>query len=495
MKLTQLKILIFLKGYLFKISILVDRNYANSYLELSREISSLLNVKWLKPEPKIKFVNSEKIKKINLGENATAIAVSDVELLSSKTPLYIKKVLYYSGIKVKNTFEDILAYCTLITNSVTFAVNESNDISLNNNYLNDYNIFSSNPMQNTSNKISLISFSSNSNIENSEKIKMTKPFGECLNRKISHDSIKYFLEIVIEEGIKAKYLVNPSKIEVKKKLEKIKINLDLNKITKIIGEELDYKSIFKKLDLIGIKTENDYAIVPTHRTDIKGYQDIIEEIIRFYGIQKIKPKRPLPLENPNNIKNFHKNKFELVLKKMTEFGYNEIRTYQLINYKDAIKYNIWNIEKIIKLDEKYTVDHNTIQTSLFKGLIDVHNYNYKKEYDNLKLFEISNIYYENQPKLSLGAIIDDINVEYDPNLFIKNTVVELLISQGISVNNIIFKKNTNNLIFNPYATSLVYVEDELKAIVGEVHPKILREYKYIRIDKIKSRLFYFELIL
>jgi len=53
----------------------------------------------------------------------------------------------------------------------------------------------------------------------------------------------------------------------------------------------------------------------------------------------------------------------------------------------------------------------------------------------------------------------------------------------------------DNDIFNPFQSALIKVDGNVKGFLGEIHPKILREYKYIRVDKVKAKLYYAEIII
>ena len=50
-----------------------------------------------------------------------------------------------------------------------------------------------------------------------------------------------------------------------------------------------------------------------------------------------------------------------------------------------------------------------------------------------------------------------------------------------------------NDVFNHYNAAKVYVKNNNIGVIGELHPKVLREHKFIRIDKVKTKLFYLEL--
>ena len=119
-----------------------------------------------------------------------------------------------------------------------------------------------------------------------------------------------------------------------------------------------------------------------------------------------------------------------------------------------------------------------------------------KKKKDIRIFEINNIYSDKENlTYNLGLLHDSKINEEEPLLASKKLLLETLKLFNIEIPLVEFKKMKDNTVFNPYASANVFYQGKKIAIIGELHPKILREYKYIRLDKIKERLFYFELII
>ena len=121
-------------------------------------------------------------------------------------------------------------------------------------------------------------------------------------------------------------------------------------------------------------------------------------------------------------------------------------------------------------------------------MIEVYKNNYRQEKAAPAFYEVQNIFHnEDTPKLHLGVIIDDTYQESEePTLKLKKMAEEIM---GTSIT---FKETTNSS-FNPYNSAEIYIGDTKVGVIGELHPKVLREHKFIRIDKVKARLYYLEL--
>jgi phenylalanyl-tRNA synthetase beta subunit len=51
----------------------------------------------------------------------------------------------------------------------------------------------------------------------------------------------------------------------------------------------------------------------------------------------------------------------------------------------------------------------------------------------------------------------------------------------------------DNNIFNPYNSAEILKDGKRVGVIGELHPRVLREHKFIRVDKVKAKLYYLEI--
>ena len=219
--------------------------------------------------------------------------------------------------------------------------------------------------------------------------------------------------------------------------------------------------------------------------------------MRFYGVnnlEEIKPEFP-----KTKIK-----KDALVMKQLElndlfcKNGFNEVRTYQLLTSQKSNQHNIWQKE-ILKLNKNYSIEQNSLRASLLSGLLETFQYNYKKhqQITDLRFFEIGNIFFSQKSIPTLSFIHNEhINIE-EPSISTKLLLMETLQKMDINMDHVSFLEDysTDKNIFNMYNSCVVKYKDEIIAKIGEIHPKILREYKFIRIDKIKTKLYFAEILL
>lgn len=178
----------------------------------------------------------------------------------------------------------------------------------------------------------------------------------------------------------------------------------LKNINRLIGMALPFdkiKSILAGLDIhISNVTESEFTVsVPPYRVDVTQEADIVEEILRIYGLNSIPLAAvagtaflsPFPANDINKFK-------RVVGEMLAGNGFYEIMTNSLTNAAYQQKANLTfdgaPVEILNKLSEEQGILR---QSMLFTGLeVCAHNINRKQK--NLKLFEFGKVYHKKEGK-------------------------------------------------------------------------------------------------
>ncbi|MDR2520830.1 MAG: phenylalanine--tRNA ligase subunit beta [Bacteroidales bacterium OttesenSCG-928-I14] len=177
------------------------------------------------------------------------------------------------------------------------------------------------------------------------------------------------------------------------------VELDISKIDALVGvniSENDIRIILKSLEISVLdKNDNKWKLsVPTYRVDVTRDVDVIEEILRIYGYDKIDTKEEVKsIFSPQT---FYDRDYELqniVSEQLTGAGFSEILNNSLTAstyYEDLI---FFHSKKCVSLYNPHSLDLNVMrQTLLFGGLESI-KYNYNRKSQNLKFYEFGNIYF------------------------------------------------------------------------------------------------------
>lgn len=201
--------------------------------------------------------------------------------------------------------------------------------------------------------------------------------------------------------------VYPRKIENKTIVVKDK-NVD-----RLIGKKISREEIFgilKRLDIEVSQKESDrYTVsVPPYRVDVLQEADVIEEILRIYGLNNIELSdtartdylAEFPVKSPDK---FKRSLGELLIAN----GFYEIWTNSLTNQAYQQKHNLSFTGEAVEILNKLSEEQGILrQTMLFTGL-EVCAYNINRRQKDLKLYEFGKVYsriggkYVEEEKLAL----------------------------------------------------------------------------------------------
>ncbi|MDC0389951.1 phenylalanine--tRNA ligase subunit beta, partial [Flavobacteriaceae bacterium] len=262
--------------------------------------------------------------------------------------------------------------------------------------------------------------------------------------------------------------------EYPKKPNEVSILLNFEKTNRLIGQEIpreEIKSILTSLDFkINNITETGVGItVPFYRHDIYRECDVVEEILRIYGYNKINLSNKLSI--PINIRNENLSfKIEKsIAQSLIPLGFNEIMNNSLTNNQ----LNLFN-RKDIKILNSLSKDVSKLRTTLLESSLKTLKYNINRKNNNLKYFEFGKIYesikdsYNENRRLSItysGKIISKswrnefINAEF---YSLKNIVINILSKLSIEV-------NEKPIELNGFKKTLgLFNKDKKLAIIGLV---------------------------
>ena len=232
---------------------------------------------------------------------------------------------------------------------------------------------------------------------------------------------------------------------------------------------------------------------PFWRMDIAIAEDIVEEVGRLFGYDK------LPQELPNrSLKPVERNNlFDLkatIRKILSGAGANEVLTYSFV-HGNTFKKAGQNPEKAFALGNALSPDLQYYRLSLMPSLLEKVHSNIKAGFDNFALFEMNKVHIkdwlddEKLPKEEhrLGFVYVDSNMPKDQSAYYwaLNYVAELLGPIRISAEIISLPDKTELAIKEqlvaPFAKErtaiIVTASGELLGVVGEFKPQVAKEFK------------------
>lgn len=278
------------------------------------------------------------------------------------------------------------------------------------------------------------------------------------------------------EAVETKIDVYPTKQKTNK------IKLDVKRINNLLGTNISKREMIDILEKLDIKVENDVAIAPYFRMDLEYVADIAEEIVRFYGYDKLETTL-IKADTTLGIKN-KEQKIETKIKEvLVSSGLSEVYTYGFVSMKDLEKSNISKdlIEKSITIMNPLSDEYKLMRPTTIPSMMQIlaTNANYKNQ--DVKLFDISRSYKNINNEIEQGEVPLQENILTigmygdDTDFYTLKGLIENVL-QAASINRYDIQKQRENESYHPGRCAEIKVGIDTIATFGEVHPELLDNY-------------------
>ncbi|MDT8347122.1 MAG: phenylalanine--tRNA ligase subunit beta, partial [Flavobacteriaceae bacterium] len=181
------------------------------------------------------------------------------------------------------------------------------------------------------------------------------------------------------------------------KIDDKQVFLPFDTIQRLVGQSIDKDTIKSILSALEIKvlniTESGMGLsIPPYRVDVNRPVDVIEEILRVYGYNKIEFNDKLNASTaPYDIYNIHKFQ-EVIAAQLNAQGCFEIMNNSLSNPEYIQRYLPELRDQKVEIINPLSGDLSTMRIDLLFGGLESIRFNINRKRSNLKLFEFGNTY-------------------------------------------------------------------------------------------------------
>jgi len=168
-----------------------------------------------------------------------------------------------------------------------------------------------------------------------------------------------------------------------------------HRISDLLGLEIDEEFAVRTLASLGFQAEVQQrglwqVKIPQFRVDVEREADLIEEIARFYGYDKIPASLPplRVLELPVDQKRERINKFRQLL---FHNGFDEVLNYSFSDPEKEAR--LQTGQKAIEIRNPVSSKASLLRTTLLGGLLENIVWNKNRGAEGIHLFEIGNVYF------------------------------------------------------------------------------------------------------
>jgi phenylalanyl-tRNA synthetase beta chain len=272
-----------------------------------------------------------------------------------------------------------------------------------------------------------------------------------------------------------------SKVDNSDKSEK-KITLTLSKLNKVLGSNYSIDLIQDTLNRLAFKntlSDEEFTIyAPTRRQDIETYQDIVEEIGRIIGYDK------LPLTLPETVSQGSLSEYQEYKRKLKRLlagqGLNEIVTYALVS-EDKVFDFVKEETEIVKLLMPMSGDRSVMAKTPITGLIDAIKYNIARKVSDVSIFEIGKLYNKDKEiELLAGALTGELSSTLWQG---KKEIVDFYTVKGIleamfretGLSHLTFEPTKQYKNLHPGQQAVIRDYSGEIGFIGKIHPQYAKE--------------------
>lgn len=255
-------------------------------------------------------------------------------------------------------------------------------------------------------------------------------------------------------------------------------------------EKQEIAGILRGLEFMIKESNGDLlATVPAHRPDVSLEADLIEEVARIYGYNRV--PYTLPFGASTQGARTPGQKFEVDIKGcLQSLGLNEVVTYSFtspVTFDRAAVPQGNPLRNAIRLQNPLSEEQSVMRTMMLPGLLEVLQRNASRRITDIAIFELGKVFLtsssgplpEEKPVLAaaaMGGTQAGWNKPVQPyDFYYIKGVLEALLDM-VGVKGCKFEREAENSLFHPGRAARVMLGDRSIGVIGELHPDVLENH-------------------
>lgn len=280
------------------------------------------------------------------------------------------------------------------------------------------------------------------------------------------------------KAVQGKIDVYPTKQEIKK------VEFSPEKINRLLGTEISREDMIKTLEKLEMRVEGNYVIPPYFRIDIECLADLAEEIVRFYGYDKVDCTL-INSEATLGIRTKSQKLKDKIRQTLVGKGLSEICTYGFMSQDDLDKMEITEDSdlrsQVIHVKNPLSEDYSIMRTTTLPSMLQTIVINQSKKNKNVGLFDISRVYRNVEGQIETGNVPEEDTIitlgMYGENIdfyILKGLVEKILTVSSVLRYDVVSERSNNS--YHPGKTANIKVGKDVIATLGEIHPRVSDNY-------------------
>lgn len=270
-----------------------------------------------------------------------------------------------------------------------------------------------------------------------------------------------------------------------------KLRMRQHEIERILG--VDLKTSGEYLARLGLpveKADQDWVVeIPSRRPDLEREIDLIEEVARIYGYDKV-PSSLTPIDQaPHGNPTY--DKVDAIRDFCRAEGFREIRGYSFADEKELETFSALHLGAPIALLNPLVSEMTRMRQSLIPSLLRAWRTNQFRQSGGGRLFEVARVYGKGsgenktpaREETYLGAVWGG---EAIPGFWgAKPRAADFFDAKGflegmaeqLGIRSLSFKAEGMPAYFHPGQSAAVFWRDQPVGALGKLHPRIVRQFE------------------
>ncbi len=292
-----------------------------------------------------------------------------------------------------------------------------------------------------------------------------------------------------------------------RELEPAVVTLTLDKLNRHLGMNLMVEEVSPIFDRLGfpyrLKGETWTVEVPTRRGDITLPEDLIEEVARLHGYDRIPTSLPGGESTQGRLTR-EQSLRRIVRHHLIGAGLSETISYSLTHPARLADFSGLHTAPVrpVALSMPMSEDRSVLRTHLIGGLVESAVYNKNRQNHDLALFEVGHVFLSEEAALTqlpeeplyLAGLLTGqwvpphwTGVKQPVDFFLVKGIVESLLSR-LGVTGVEYRPAADRTGMHPGRTADVIVSGETVGYLGQLHPSKESDY-----DLAETYVFQFDL--
>ncbi|QQK77172.1 phenylalanine--tRNA ligase subunit beta [Salicibibacter cibarius] len=264
------------------------------------------------------------------------------------------------------------------------------------------------------------------------------------------------------------------------------VHLSLERLNTRLGTELEpeeTEALLHRLDLEVTDLGNEWRVrIPSRRLDLSIEEDLIEEVARLYGYDRIPTTLPVGARSAGALTDEQKSRRKL-RRFLESTGMQEAITYSLTSVQKADQFLLHESDRKMGVLMPMSEEREVLRRSLVPHLLDAGVYNVNRQLEDVFLFEIGTVFepYADENKQPaehehVAGILsgqwynhawngEEIQVDF----YVAKGIVEGMLKQAGKENEAVFRARKREGM-HPGRSAEVLIDGETVGFLGQLHP-------------------------